>query len=65
MWRQSRLGRNTGNKAGLIKQIQDRCGLENYVGEEHKTTGRKTELLIESKRNHKNLENTERETEMT
>lgn len=51
MWRQSRLGRNTGNRAGLIKQVQDRCGLENHVGEEHKTTG--------------NLENTERETEMT
>lgn len=39
VWRKSRVGRNTGNRAGLIKHIEDCCGGKFR----HKKTGEETQ----------------------
>ena len=34
VWREGRPRKHSGNRAGLIKQTQDRCERENQAGEE-------------------------------
>ena len=31
MWRESRLGKDSGNRAGLINHIEHRCGSKNQA----------------------------------
>lgn len=54
VWREGGPGQNSGNRAGLIKQIQDRCGGKNQAGEEKQEGGKRKQYKPQNLKKHIN-----------